>query len=532
MTQTSPASPAIPLTFQQAIERGRWDIDFFSSFFLGIHGHPGQSRLWKIGLMRMPDRWRAAYLTICMSAGNRAGKTLGLAIYIFHSTLYKSGLEPPDHTDRSILNWLKAPYDWWHFGLQGEVAELVHLELSRVLSGTHPAQKGRGCPMVDMLGSEVANTSQKERGDYPWVVLHPSLGGGQIHFRSTSEKALGSLGKEMNGISWDECAFSSDFVFVVDEVLHLRRLGSGGQLILISTSTEGLTAFTDKWNEGDPDAPDRKPDAMSLRMSTRENIGYGLDQHTFERLLSGMPEYLIPQNIDGFAIESKSAFFGSQAVDKMFDESLPPDDLPQPKHRYAQGVDPALSYDSSWAITLDMTDPGHVVGVRARRKTGRQTTLSVSSMVSEGHRAFNGENTVCTTALDATGFGGKAFRDLLGHLHPFRAVEFGGTKSKKLRLLLNLKDAIEKGRLRAPRHGIWLVLRRQLLGYRLDDRKLETDAVMALAVAWDVVARNPSAPSENPAFGYFTDGEQRVSSPYAGHRVSSRRLTVMQQGEG
>jgi hypothetical protein len=175
-----------------------------------------------------------------------------------------------------------------------------------------------------------------------------------------------------------------------------------------------------------------------------------------------------------------------------------------------------------------------VTGVRAKRKTGRQTTLSVSALVSEGHRAFNDERSVCTTALDTTGFGGATFRDLLSHLHPFRSVEFGGTKSRKLKLLLNLKAAIEKGHLKLPRHGIWLILRRQLLGYRLDDRKLETDAVMALAIAWSEVERQPVNPALNPTFDYFTGSEDRVSSDpaaWGGRRVSSARLTVMQQGE-
>lgn len=520
--------------FAQALDRGRWDIDFFSEFWLGIKGHPGQQRLWHEGLKRRPDRWRAAYLDLCISAGNRAGKTLGLGIYLAHSTIYKMGLQPPrPQNENSLLQWIKAPYDWYHFGLQAEVAELVHLDLQRVFAGIHPAQKGKGCRLTSLLGTAVVDLKTKERGDYPWVQFHPALGGGQIHFRSTSERALGALGKEMNGVSWDECAFSSDFEFVVDEVLHLRRLGTGGQLVLISTSTEGLTAFTDKWNEGDPEAPDRKPDAMSLRMSTRENIGYGLDQVTFDRLIRDMPEYLIPQNIDGFAIEGKSAFFGQQAVDAAFTEDLPPEDLPKRKHIYVQGVDPALTYDSTYAVTLDMTNPRRVLGVRVRRKTGRQTTLSVSAAVSEGHRAFNTEHSTCTTALDATGFGGKAFRDLLSNLHPFRAIEFGGTRSRKLKLLLDLKKAIETGRLKMPRSGLWLAVRRQMLGYRLDDKKLETDAVMALAVAWAECERQPADPSRDASFGFYTDtGERPVSSlPYAAHRISSARLTVTTAGD-
>jgi len=54
-------------------------------------------------------------------------------------------------------------------------------------------------------------------------------------------------------------------------------------------------------------------------------------------------------------------------------------------------------------------------------------------------------------------------------------------------------------------------LRRQLLGYKLDDKKLETDAVMALALSVRHATRNPSNPVQNPVFSYFgemTNGQR------------------------
>jgi hypothetical protein len=33
------------------------------------------------------------------------------------------------------------------------------------------------------------------------MVVNPLLGGAEIHFRTTNERAFGSLGKDMNGIS-------------------------------------------------------------------------------------------------------------------------------------------------------------------------------------------------------------------------------------------------------------------------------------------------------------------------------------------
>jgi hypothetical protein len=494
--------------FAADLARGRWDIEFWADRFLGITGHPGQVRFWHTALGRTSNGWMAAWLTFCLSAGNRAGKTLGLAVYILHATFYKIGTQPPDWTnERSVWTYVKSDYQWFHFGIQQEIADLVFHDIVRIRGGIHESQKTRGCPLVEALGTDVMDVSRKYRGDYPWVTWHEVVGGGEIHFRSTSERALGSLGKDMHGISFDECAFDPQLQFIVDEVLHNRRLGTGGQLILVSTATEGMTAFADLWTLGDPDSPDRWPSRMSLRMSTRENVGFGLNAEMFARLIAQMPEYLIPQNIDGFFIESKKAYFGSRAVDLCFvDDPDLPEETPHAKgHRYTHGVDPALTYDSSWSIVLDMTDRQHLRGVRVRRKTGRQTTLSVSAMVQEGHRAYHTNESWCSTALDATGFGGKMMKDAIGDLHPLRAVEFGGTKSKKLKLLYDLKAEIESGRLMLPRVGLWLTLRRQLFGYRLEDRKLETDAVMALALAIREAIRQPSQPADG-RFDFFGSG--------------------------
>jgi hypothetical protein len=461
--------------------------------------------------MRDESRWMARFLTLAIAAGNRAGKTLGLAVVILHSTMFKMGKEPPNPLDiRSIERWLALGYEWYHFGVHSEVAELVFYEITKLLSGNHEAQKN-GCPLTFALGESVADWSHKYRGEYLMVKMHPLLGGGTIHFRTTGERAIGSLGKDMDGESFDECAFETNFDFVIDEVLHMRRLSTGGQLILIGTMTEGLTAFADKWQEGNPDAPDRKIDSVSLRISTRENIGYGIDQRMFDRLIAGMPPYLIPQNIDGFAIESREAFFGAQSVDACFANDLPEGTPALKGHRYVQGVDPALTFDSTWSIVLDITGGQTWRGVWVDRLSGRQTSHVVAGLALHAHNAYTDyqQRITCHTGLDATGFGGKMFRDLLPI--QVRMVEFGGTKQKKLGLLNQLKKVIEDGRLKLPRHGKWLGLRRQLLGYKLDDRKLEQDAVMALAVAVDVAKRNPGASAEQVGFDYFQPTTPGVS---------------------
>jgi hypothetical protein len=483
--------------------RARWDVDFFCERFLGFTPHPGQTDLFRQYIKRDESRWMARYLTICASAGNRAGKTLGLAVVVVHSVMFKMGKRPPNPLDEADINrWIRAAYDWYHFGVHTEVAELLYHEIVKLLSGTHEAQK-RGAPIADMLGSAVAEWSKKYRGEYLQIVFHPLLGGGTIHFRTTGERAISALGKDMDGESFDECAFEPHFDFIIDEVLHFRRLGTGGQLFLIGTMTEGITSFSDKWERGNPDNPLREVDAVSIRISTRQNIGFGIQKGMFDRLLASYPPHLIAQNIDGYAIESREAYFGAQTADAAFHHDLPELVPAQRGHRYAHGIDPALTFDSTWGIVIDCsTSPA--VGVRADRKDGRQTSLSVTALAADQHNAYATASSYCTTGVDATGFGGKMFKDQLSF--PAKMVEFGGTRGTKLRMLAALKTALETGKLILPRVGIWLILRRQVLQYKLDDRSIEQDAVMALAVAWWMATKFVGGPSTTALpFDYFAD---------------------------
>jgi hypothetical protein len=94
---------------------------------------------------------------------------------------------------------------------------------------------------------------------------------------------------------------------------------------------------------------------------------------------------------------------------------------------------------------------------------------------------------------------------MLEDISPLRSVEFGGTRKAKIRLLTDLKGLIEQGRLRFPRVGPWLELRRQLLAYVLDDRKIEQDAVMALAVAVKQLMRQMADAKDSAPFDFWSE---------------------------
>lgn len=482
--------------------KGRSDIEFFARRWLGIDGNRGQVEWWKSCVERDESGFRPRYITTVVSAGNRAGKTLAMAVVCLHHALYKLGIPQPIPGDQaSSKKWLETPYEWFHIGIQQETAELVFREIEAILAGHHPAQKGRGCPISTDIG-KVIDTSKKYRGEYPWVKFHQIVGGANIHFRTTQDRAKALLGKDMNGISFDEAAFEPHLLMIYQEVLNLRRLSTGGPLHFIGTPTEGFNDYADLWEKGNPENPARDSKFISFRLSTRDNIGYGLTQENFDDVVRQQAPYLIPQNIDGYFIEGRDSFFWSQSVQSVF--NLNEDETnPIRNHRYVQGVDPGIAHDATWAITLDISDRKKMRGVRIRKRSGKQSISAVVNMVREGHLLYQQDGAFCTTIVDSTGLGGRLFQQEFSIIKPLRGFDFGGTKAKKVELLNDLKAVLDKGQIEMPVGGAWDELRRQLLIYKLDDKKLEQDAVMALAIAVRHALRNPEKPVNNPVFTYF-----------------------------
>ncbi len=231
-----------PTPSEEEFARGRWDVIRFSEVYLGIKLHRGQRRMVRAYLQRTDSRWRALYLWLMIAAGNRAGKTLALTIIILHSCVYRIGLEPPDVNDPdAVARWGKLPYHWYHFAIEQGPAEQVYREMVHIFLGSHPAQKA-GCPWTKQVGdlAKIVTLSDpgdgtegiwgpKERGEYAWMVLNQELGGAQVHFRSTKAKALGSVGANMHGLSFDEAGLEPNLEFLLQEVMHaIERSGQGG----------------------------------------------------------------------------------------------------------------------------------------------------------------------------------------------------------------------------------------------------------------------------------------------------------------
>ncbi len=517
------------LTLAQKLEKGRYDVYYFAKELLGITLHPGQKRMAEAYLKRTKSRWRALYLWICVAAGNRAGKTLALAIIILHSCVYRMGLKPPDDPNDpdEVRHWQIMPYHWWHFAVEQGPAEQVFTEIVTILSGTHFAQK-KGCPWAIWMGEgdavkgarmiATATTTEgiewtngsKERGEYAWITMSPTFGGAQVHFRSTKAKALSAVGQNMHGLSFDEAGLETQLYYLLNDIMHNRRLGTGGQFILIGTASIATSGdFADLWVEGDPEDPFQKPRRFSMRMSSRENVGHGLDKESFDALIEGMPEDWIKQNIDGLFIQSIHAWFHEPSINAAFRAELPESEEAIAGQIYLHSLDPGLG-DKCWSLVFRVTKDRRAIGVSIERQFGKQTTRGIIALGVRQHRRYaitHGDRTCkqprtetrftdddkpkevehdhasCNTGVDTTSLGGHMFRDLIEEEIPaITSVEFGGNIKKKRQMLSDLKTAIDEGRIWFPEDGFWREVRTQLKNYRLLDRKQEQDLVMGLCI--------------------------------------------------
>lgn len=510
-------------------EKCKWDVERWAWVFLGIRFHPGQVRFANAYLKRTDSRWRAFYLWLLVSAGNRAGKTLTLSVIILHSCVYRMGLKPPDNTETALRHWARIPYHWWHFAVEQGPAEQVFIEIATILGGVHPAQK-EGCPWADTLGEgdasagarRIASATEtegiewtngvKERGEYAWIKLAAEFGGAQIHFRSTKAKALSAIGQNMHGLSFDEAGLEPNLQYLLEEVMHARRLGTGGQFFVISTpSVATSTDFQDLWTKGDPEDPFREKRRFSMRMSSRENIGFGLDEESFYALIEGQPADWIRQNIDGEFIQAFMAFFNKRSVDSIFHPDLPEEEAPRIGSIYLQALDPGLK-DKCWSLVFRVTRDRRAIGVSIARQDGKQTTRGIINLgVSQHHKyqMWTGDDKVtgeplgeatAMTGVDTTALGGHMFRDLIGESIPgVVSVEFGGNIATKRKLLGDLKVAIDEGRIIMPTEGEWREANKQLGNYRLLDRKIEQDIVMALAIIAKMLRTAPTDADEPAA---------------------------------
>ena len=459
----------------------------FAEEVLGIDLNPAQQRWFR--LLKPKDGWSWPNKVIIHVAANQIGKSLGLAIIMLWACVNKIGVPSPgivtDPRKKPLTSeaWVRYPYMWAHVAPVQQQAYIPFRDISLIVKGAHPAQR-RPCKLVAPLISET-----KIEGYYDgWELAN----GSTIQFRTTENKADALQGRRFAAISFDEAAFETHLKVVVNEVLMMRLIASGGPLLLVSTPN-GLNEFYEFaqriWQHPDVDMPEERvwqtPDGWALVLShISDNAGYGLPVEEVERMERDLPPETKEQQLRGAFLEPAEAFFVPSIRILSTFVDLPESELPRSGHRYVAFWDVSQSSDPMAAIVLDTTNTVWIgVYFRHWRKPPGidQTLLDIYQL----HALYNSDGGQCITGYDATSMGGAMLRQSLSGLSPAMPLNLAGP-TMKLNTLTNLRAVLLSGNILLPR--AWMQLSREVLSYRLKDERIAQDSVMTLAGAAHIAA--------------------------------------------
>ena len=458
--------------FQELWARGR-DPIVFAEEILGVALNPAQKRWFRLMQTKPDGSWR--YHRVIHVSGNQVGKSLGVAMLILWATSYKIGLS----LSQDPMRWLETPYYWFHVAPQQAQAYIPLNDIEALVKGSHPAQVKECKFPVDTVSFTTIETGY--RG-------FTTISGAVCQFRTTDEKARALQGRRAHGISFDEAALENHLIDVIDTVLSMRLISTSGPLLLVGTP-DGMNDYYEVvqnvLGQSQPVEDEERvwagDDVALVWSHVSDNVGYGISPEEAARKEAELPEETKDQMLKGAFLEPQEAFFTpGEQIAGAFVAGLPEYVEPIQGHRYVIFWDPSVSTDPTAGYVVDVTaKPWQVVQEIYDRKS--RGFINLLSRMREVHAD---RNTVSKglTGYDATSMGGKIFKQSLDVIRPSKALDFGGPKAK-LDFLGNLKAALLKGDLIIPAGMIGL--EREIRNYRLDDKHIRQDRVMALAgAAW------------------------------------------------
>ena len=464
---------------------------------MGVKLNRAQRR-WINTITSSDGTWRSK-LSVHVSA-NQTGKSLGVALIVLWACVYKIGVPTDDP-----VRWYDAPYNWYHVAPEQQQAYIPLGDIRQLVKGAHLAQEigakkfGLKCHFPESL-------VRFEKHEHYYDGL-TTLTGATAQFRTTADKAASLQGRRAAGISFDEAAFEDHLTAVINEALMMRLISTGGPLIVVSTP-DGMNAYYELVEnirlraEVVPDTDGMvwiSHDGWALVYSVvSDNEGYGLESTEIERMERDLDPATKEQQLRGAFLEPSDAFFlPITDILKAFKPGMDLDGTALPGHVYIIFWDPSVSMDPTAGYVLDVTGKRWKVVREIYYRTPRGINSLIPEMYGQhqmygtAENEFMGQSKVLT-GYDETGFGGKIIGQSLAGLTPKRGLDFAGTSKTKLDVLMNLKAALlpdKDGNTQLEIPEELVGLKREILNYRLVDKDIQQDRVMALGGAAWLAAR-------------------------------------------
>jgi hypothetical protein len=476
------------------------DIDAFGEKILSSYGtdgrllqdysfHPGQKRLTQ-----------AHNIIVLCTAGNRSGKTSGIAKKHIYYCLYKIGLDHLLWEDPE--RWVAEPYQSLNASFEYNTAMKVFNFIDK-LSRNNALFKEGECFIKKI---------RLKDNSIVW------FNGAVTHFSSLDDKGKHIEGEGYHLVSIDEIGYEQSLEDVYMSVIQPRTLDTNGITILAGTPKETQDPWVDQLYERAK--TDKEVDYVTI--STEDNRYIPLKQ--IEAMRERYKDYpaLLQMVFYGKLIPSSGRSLTGAQINNAVDKTLPfdaRDRVGEPTkgvpimygttakeegHKYVSFWDIAMETDWSVGITLDVTSlPFFVKNMTRVNRSVITGWNELFDLMIKEHRRYG-----CVQHYDATGqLGGKLSDDLKklafeqnlspSWSHPMMIIGDKGRKKSGqigkeelincLTLAFSWKQPVDGedtgvwGKVRIPNI---VQLKKELAQYHPDDKKIkETDSVIALAGA-------------------------------------------------
>lgn len=320
--------------------------------------------------------------------------------------------------------------------------------------------------------------TKDEKGD--WV---PS----EIWARSLAKNGLYLLGHSINYIQPDECAYIPNYPTIEDEVIRMRLADTGGSIFRLSTPN-GRNHFSIAYEAGlkqEGNIPGLGPRTFSQRVTSWENPNVSRAYLKLQKQKMA-PEYYA-QNVLGEFV-SLSDFFKADNIVQMYadvseeegqaDVIIPFGNGPQRGREYVLGVDLGALRDPTVCYVLDITEGKGLPKLVDVQEVQNGSWAAGRALANKMYQTYKPIYSV----IDATGAGQPIYQALCEDDGWENTEGFVFSASSKPDLMTRLQDRVQRVGIKFPFNYSTSKLVNQLSFYKLDDKKLEQDHVIALAL--------------------------------------------------
>ena len=412
------------------------------------------------------------------AGGNSSGKTWAAKFMAMQFACYK--IKPGKELFENVAEFQRAPYNILCTGPESKQAMELweHIEIGF-----------KNSPLLKNKIKEIHTGTR--RNIHPYIKLD----------NGTMIEAIGlhDKGKHVEGQAYDLILINEppdvrNLIHCYEKVLFPRTWRRGGIICGFGTP-KGKGEYYSLWRRGQ-DVLDELPnkyyeEKVYSQFSDSRTNKYA-DQETIVKGMQNKSEQWIKERVEGKFIDSSFAAFKDTDFEMCIDANLKNPISPIQMHQYVHGVDFGRVGDYTSIITWDVSIKPFIQVSTYRAGGGALSWENIFEDLLKIWKRYGGE-----MVIDATGMGGDIQQEWLGDLGiPFIPYQFGGSPAKKVALVNNLQDYIEKRRFKMP-YDEQLVEELRMYPANMDDKDLETDMMFALAlVAWGARNYEPLDPIE------------------------------------